>query len=213
MDAALAKRITAKGATLTNSYGPTEATVVAIAAEITQDDIAQNQIPIGAPLPGTQALILDEMLNPCPPGTPGELILAGPQLSTGYLNRPGQTAAAFIAHPDLAGTRAYKTGDLAAWRPDGRIAYMGRMDDQIKIRGMRVELAEIEAALLELPAIKAAAATVQNGAIAAYIVQTDSPAQSDAKDAPTLLELAHGRAPDCPPARGHRHTNSTARPV
>ena len=173
MDAALAARITAEGATLVNSYGPTEATVVTVAGQITPEDIASGQIPIGAPLPGTQALILTPELTPAAPGTPGELYLAGPQLAAGYPGRPGQTARAFIAHPDRPGARLYRTGDLAAWRRDGRLVYLGRRDAQIKLRGMRVELAEIDAALQALPGIQDAAAALQDGQIVAAVVPDD----------------------------------------
>ena len=170
MDPALAARITARGATLINSYGPTEATVVTIAGPVTPDDIAAGQIPIGTPLDGTGVRILDDRMVPVAPGVPGDLYLAGPQLAEGYLGAPAQTAAAFVADPRDPGARLYRTGDLAAWRPDGRILCLGRRDAQVKIRGMRVELGEIEAVLEAHPAIAAAAATLQDGVLVACVV-------------------------------------------
>ena len=194
IEAELAAALMANGAQLYNSYGPTEATVVAVAGPLTdQDRAAAGQgtpLPIGRPLPGCQAYVLDAQCQPVAVGVPGELVLGGAQIANGYLGRPEQTAAAFIADPfaDPFGgppdQRLYRTGDLARWRDDGQLEYLGRIDDQVKIRGMRVELGEIESALLALPDIRAAAAAAIKDAhgqttLVAYLVK-GAPAAGDA---------------------------------
>jgi acyl carrier protein len=115
-------------------------------------------IPIGRPIPNTQAYILDDHLNPVPIGVPGELHVGGAGLARGYLNRPELTAEKFMPHPFSSepGARLYKTGDLARYRPDGAIEFLGRGDNQVKIRGYRIELGEIEAVLAQHPALQEA---------------------------------------------------------
>jgi len=112
-------------------------------------------IPIGAALAGSQAYVLDARLEPVPIGVPGELVLGGAQIARGYLGRPGLTATQFIADPfsQTPGARAYRTGDLVRWRLDGQLEFLGRIDAQVKIRGQRVEIEEIEAALSALPGL------------------------------------------------------------
>jgi amino acid adenylation domain-containing protein len=127
-----------------NVYGPTEATVDATFAPVRRSD----QTPtIGRPLPGVQALVLDAALQPVPAGVLGELCLGGWGLSRGYIGAPELTAESFVAHPEIAGERLFRTGDLARLNPDGTIDYVGRRDRQVKIRGFRIGLAEIEAAI------------------------------------------------------------------
>jgi amino acid adenylation domain-containing protein len=157
---------------LHNLYGPTEAAV----------DVSwhacrpgEGAIPIGRPVANTRLEILDERLNRVPIGVPGDLWIGGVQLARGYAGRPGLTAERFVPDPHgPPGGRLYDTGDLARWRPDGEIEYLGRSDHQVKIRGMRVELGEIEAALAGLPGVRAAAVrAVQDGAglrLAGYVV-------------------------------------------
>jgi len=108
-----------------------------------------NIVPIGRPLPNATVYILDELLRPVPIGAPGELHIGGPGVARGYVNRPELTAAKFVRDPfsGLKDARLYKTGDLVRHRPDGNIEFLGRLDNQIKIRGFRVELEEIEQAL------------------------------------------------------------------
>ena len=142
---------------LINAYGPTETTITATAFEITprfDENAAIQRIPIGRPLANREIYILDRYGNPVPVGVPGELHIGGAGLARGYLNRPDLTAEKFIPNPfrNEPGARLYKTGDLARYRPDGNIEFLGRVDHQVKIRGFRIELGEIEAAFGQHPA-------------------------------------------------------------
>jgi amino acid adenylation domain-containing protein/non-ribosomal peptide synthase protein (TIGR01720 family) len=135
-----------------NHYGPTEATVGAIANTLNSEDSERrtDTVPLGRPLPNVQAYILDQQLRPAPIGVPGELHLGGAGLARAYMNRPEATAEKFIPNPFSAtGERLYKTGDLARYLNDGRIEFLGRVDHQVKIRGHRIEPREIELALLD----------------------------------------------------------------
>ncbi|MBK5066423.1 non-ribosomal peptide synthetase, partial [Paraburkholderia domus] len=130
------------GIRIINEYGPTEATIGCIAAQVHGQDMA-----IGRPYPNFRAYVLDDRLRPCAPGVGGELYVSGVGLARGYLGRAGLTAARFVASPFVAGERLYRTGDRVVWRRDGLFEYRGRADDQVKIRGVRVEPGEIEAVL------------------------------------------------------------------
>ncbi|MFC9647141.1 amino acid adenylation domain-containing protein [Streptomyces sp. NPDC056937] len=136
-------------------YGPTEATLYSTA--YTDPRPLDRPCPIGRPLPRTRLYLLDERLRPVPPGVAGEVCLAGASLADGYARRPDLTAERFVADPFVPGERMYRTGDLARWLPDGNAMYVGRLDDQIKLRGFRIEPGEVEAALLELPGVREAA--------------------------------------------------------
>ncbi|WP_018682964.1 non-ribosomal peptide synthase/polyketide synthase [Actinokineospora enzanensis] len=136
-----------------NVYGPTETTVDATETMITSD-----RVTIGRPLSTIRAYVLDEHYRMLPVGVPGELHLAGPQVTRGYLGRPGLTADRFVADPFGApGTRMYRTGDRVRWTPDGTLEYLGRADDQVKIRGHRIEPGEVQAALRNHPDVRDAA--------------------------------------------------------
>ncbi|MGW2511376.1 non-ribosomal peptide synthetase [Streptomyces scopuliridis] len=136
-------------------YGPTEATLYSTA--YTDPRPLDRPCPIGRPLPRTRLYLLDERLRPVPPGVAGEVCLAGASLARGYARRPDLTAERFVPDPFVPGERMYRTGDLARWLPDGNAMYVGRLDDQIKLRGFRIEPGEVEAALLELPGVREAA--------------------------------------------------------
>ncbi|MFD6876628.1 MULTISPECIES: non-ribosomal peptide synthetase [unclassified Streptomyces] len=137
--------------TLANVYGPTETTTFVIRHAVTDVTDETRVIPIGTPLPGLEAHVLDDELRPVPEGRRGELYMSGPCLSLGYLNRPDQTARAFVPHPERPDVTLYRTGDLVERGVDGVLVYLGRTDHQVKIRGHRVELGEIEARMLAHP--------------------------------------------------------------
>ena len=154
------------GATMYHGYGPAEATI-GVTHEIYRGDEAA--ITIGRPNPNTQAYVLDGALNPVPVGVPGEIYLGGVPLARGYLHDPVRTAERFVANP-FGGGRLYRTGDRARYTEDGRIEFLGRVDNQVKVRGMRVELEEIEATLGQHPAVRQAAVVARRGVLAAYCV-------------------------------------------
>jgi amino acid adenylation domain-containing protein len=173
------------GVRLVNTYGPTEATVIATLSEPLADDpagvAAEREVPIGRPLPAVRARVLDPLGEPAPVGVPGELALGGPSLARGYLRRPGLTAERFV--PDALpaappGARRYRTGDRARWRPDGLLEFLGRLDQQVKVRGFRVEPGEIETALSACPGVGEAVVVAREDApgvlrLVAYVVGRD----------------------------------------
>jgi acyl carrier protein len=137
-----------------NMYGPTETTVWSATHHVTD---ASAMIPVGKPIANTQIYVLDQNLQLVPAEVPGELMIGGEGVARGYLNRPELTAERFIADPFKPGRRLYRTGDLARWREDGVLEFLGRLDNQVKIRGHRIELGEIEAILAQHPAVQQAA--------------------------------------------------------
>ena len=141
-----------------NEYGPSEAHVVSIYSFSPGAERWAALPPIGKPVPNTRLYILDAHLQPCPVGVPGELYISGEQVALSYLNQPKETAAKFVtaAYSDNAG-HMYRTGDLARFLPDGNISYLGRVDEQVKFRGFRIEPGEIEAALVNSDKVKLAA--------------------------------------------------------
>jgi acyl-coenzyme A synthetase/AMP-(fatty) acid ligase len=154
----LVRRWARPGLRFVNGYGPTEATVIATYAELAPGEIPP---PIGFPTrPNYQVYVLDPHLNPVPVGVTGELHIGGASVARGYLNRPDLTRQRFIPDPFTPGQRLYKTGDLVKRRPDGAIVFLGRADNQVKIRGLRIELGEIEAALATHPEVAQAVAVV-----------------------------------------------------
>jgi enterobactin synthetase component F len=156
------------GVELHNLYGPTEAAVDVTYHACAPGD--EGPVPIGRPVWNTRLYVLDAALQPCPPGVPGELFLAGRQLADGYLGRPELTASRFLADPFGApGARMYRTGDLARWTERGEVEYLGRTDHQVKLRGQRVELGEIEAALAAQEGVEGACALVREDRLVGYV--------------------------------------------
>jgi amino acid adenylation domain-containing protein len=162
---------------LINGYGPTEGTTFTCCHTISHHDAQGTSIPIGRPIANTQVYLFDSENELVPVGVEGELCIAGDGLARGYLNQPGLTAEKFVPHPfsKESGARIYKTGDLARYRPDGTIDFLGRLDGQVKISGYRIELGEIESVLMHHPGVKSAAVLARQDTpgekkLAAYIV-------------------------------------------
>ncbi|HEX9940289.1 MAG TPA: amino acid adenylation domain-containing protein, partial [Longimicrobium sp.] len=174
LDAALVSRTRARlpHLRIVNLYGPTEATANATWAEAGAGPV----VPIGIPVDGSSAYVVDEALRPLPADLPGELVLGGAGVARGYLGAPALTAARFVPDPFSAvpGARLYRTGDRARRRPDGRLEYLGRLDEQVKVRGVRIEPGEVEAALRALPAVRDGAVAAVSGPggarLVAYVV-------------------------------------------
>ncbi|SHM91192.1 non-ribosomal peptide synthetase/MFS transporter [Actinacidiphila paucisporea] len=194
VDLALRTLAALPAAELHNLYGPTEAAIDVTAYHCTADRLAgRARVPIGAPIDNMSVHVLDDRAQPLPVGVPGELHLAGLGLAHGYLNRPELTAEKFVTGPD--GQRMYRTGDLARWRPDGTLEFLGRIDTQVKLRGLRIELGEIEAALRDRPGVRDAAVAVREDLpgdrrLAAYLV-VDAP-----QDSAALRTALRRRLPD-----------------
>ncbi len=172
---AIQKKCARTAMTAFNCYGPTETTVEAVVAAI--DEHARPTI--GRPTRTTRAYVMDSWLRPLPAGVAGELYLAGDQLTRGYLGRAGETAARFVADPNGRGRRMYRTGDMVRRMPDGGLEFLGRSDDQLKIRGFRVEPGEIAAVLNSHDGVRAAHVTTRRHAtgprLAAFVAGGANP--------------------------------------
>ncbi|MAD22518.1 MAG: non-ribosomal peptide synthetase, partial [Halomonas sp.] len=180
--------------TLYNLYGPTEA-AIDVTHWTCQDD-GRNHVAIGQPIAGIRTYVLDSDLNLAPPGVAGELYLGGIGLARGYLHRSDLTAERFVADPFAQGERLYRTGDLVRWRDDGQLEYLGRLDHQVKIRGLRIELGEIEAELLAQPAVREAVVVTQEGPGGSRLVAYVVPQADSELDTSSLREVLGQRLPD-----------------
>jgi amino acid adenylation domain-containing protein len=194
------KRLCGLGTRVINSYGVAEAT---IDSTFFEGSVAarpdEGVVPIGRPFANAEVYVLDPALQPVPVGVPGELYLGGVGLALGYLNRPELTAQKFIPHPFRAepGARLYKTGDLARYRADGNLEFLGRGDHQLKIRGLRIEAGEIEAALAQHPEVREALVVAREDTpgdrrLVAYVV----PANGQAVSAADLRGFLQGKLPE-----------------
>ena len=186
------------GVTIVNGYGPTECTAFACCYRVPPalEPVAPS-VPIGPPIRNTEAYVLDRRRDLVPLGAVGELYLGGPGLARGYLNRPELTAERFVPHPfdPSPGARLYRTGDLARWRPDGALDFFGRLDTQVKIRGVRIEPGEIEKVMETHAAVGEAVVLPRERAagdreLIAYVVPRGA-----APDAETLREFLRARLP------------------
>ncbi len=177
--------------TLHNQYGPSESHVVAAHALTGAPETWSLLPPIGRAIANVKLYLLDSNLQPVPIGVPGELYIGGTMLARGYLNRPDLTVERFIADPFVAGETLYRTGDLARYDSDGNLHYLGRADRQVKLRGFRVELGEIEAVLAQHPGVREVAVVMRDRRLIAYVV----PQHSDA-DEGQLRTFLTERLPD-----------------
>jgi len=190
LDAELADRLSRRAATAVNVYGPTESTIWSTCAVLPDCEPPS----IGRPILNTQVYVLDRALRPLPIGQIGELWIAGAGLATGYFNSPGLTAARFVANPftDRPGERMYRTGDLARWTDGGEIEFLGRNDTQVKLRGMRIELTDVERLLVRHPDVRQAQVCLQAkdggpARLVAYLVLQD-PGVTRPRDFAAFLE-------------------------
>ncbi|HVQ99979.1 MAG TPA: AMP-binding protein, partial [Mycobacterium sp.] len=169
----------APGRRMFNVYGPTETTIWVTSAPLS----AEGQVRVGTPIPGACVVVLDAWLNPVPIGVVGELYVSGLALAHGYMGRVDLTAERFVAHPfGDPGTRMYRTGDLMRWTRDGTLDFVGRADSQIKLRGQRIEVGEIENTLLACPHVTQAAVTVHDSATGSHLVAYVTLDQSTSAD-------------------------------
>lgn len=194
-----------------NAYGPAECSDdVSYYEVLARPGETETIVPIGRPVHNTQLYLLDRWLEPVPIGVPGEICVAGIQVGRGYLNRPDLTAEKFIPNPfdsaqdgpfDEAGKRLYRTGDLGRYREDGAIEFLGRIDHQVKIRGVRIEPGEIEVQLLTFPNVEQALVTIrEDGAsgkrLVAYVVCGEVEISSDAELIGKLRDYLSARLPN-----------------
>ncbi|MFF1319817.1 amino acid adenylation domain-containing protein [Streptomyces chartreusis] len=206
------------GTRVVNGYGPTETTVFATAHPVT--GAIGSSVPIGRPLDNSRTHVLDRLLRPVPAGAVGELYVAGSGLAHGYLNRPGRTAERFVADPyGPPGTRMYRTGDLVRRLPGGELEFVGRSDDQVKVRGFRIEPGEVEAALAACPGVERAVVAARPGPgggkrLVAYVVggDLDLVREHAARTLPAHLMPSAWARLDSVPLTGHGKVDRAALP-
>lgn len=184
----------ASAAVMYHGYGPAEATI-GVSHVVYRTDAVRSAVSIGRPNTNTRLYVLDARLRPVPVGVPGELYTGGVYLGRGYVNDPGRTAGHFVADPfGPPGERLYRTGDLVRWQGDGTLEFLGRADNQVKIRGMRVELEEIEAVLEQHPGVRRAVVVARETPsgvkrLVGYCLAAPDPDRSDRPDGELLTEL------------------------
>jgi amino acid adenylation domain-containing protein len=192
----------ADGRLVVNHYGPTETTIGVATAQLSAAHAAGRIVPVGTPATNTRLYVLDARLQPVPPGVPGDLYVGGAQVARGYGGRAALTAGRFVADPFAAdGARLYRTGDLARWLTDGQLEFRGRVDDQVKVRGFRIEPAEIETVLLSHPQVAQAVLLVREDTegdqrLTGYVVPVPSSGGSGAGLATAVRELAAASLPE-----------------
>ncbi|MFN8400210.1 MAG: amino acid adenylation domain-containing protein [Anaerolineales bacterium] len=183
----LSERLLERGAEVWNLYGPTETTIWSTLHRVTSNEThgVSNTLPIGRPIANTQIYILDSELQPVPVGVVGDLYIGGDGVSRGYLNRPELTAERFVLNPFGTASRIYKTGDIARYLPDRNIEFFGRSDQQVKVRGFRIETGEIEVRLASHPSVKQAVVGVwkektSEASLVAWVVPSSAEKEADA---------------------------------
>lgn len=182
---------------LVNGYGPTENTTFSCCFRLDRDPRPLRSLPIGGPICGSGVLVVDQSLRPLPPGVPGEILVTGAGLAQGYIDDPELTARRFVRLETLGGTRAYRTGDLGRLLRDGTVEYLGRLDRQIKIRGFRVEPAEVETALAAHPLVRRAVAYAEDvGGIRTLLAVVEAVAGAPPAQGAALRAWLADRLPD-----------------
>ncbi|MFD4063159.1 amino acid adenylation domain-containing protein [Streptomyces albidoflavus] len=183
-----------------NHYGPTETTVGVLCGEVTSNDLATlaSTVPLGTPMRHASAYVLDPQRRPLPAGLPGELWIGGTSVSGGYLDGTTDQRERFVADPlsALPGARMYRTGDKARFLPDGSLEFLGRIDRQIKVRGFRVELGEIESVMRQHPRVKDSIVVESGESTAAHLVGYVIDSEDDRGSAEWLREFLAERLPD-----------------